>query len=177
MKLFFAGVIFLQAWVVPSAAQTLRPVDARSMVKFEIRNVGLFVTGRLADIQGLVEFDVHELPSSTIDLTVSAKSISTGIALRDRHLQNEDYLDAKRFPLLKFKSSRIEKSGGQYRVAGKLTIKGIEMETSIPCSVTQLPDGLEFAGTFTVNRHDFDVGGGAFTIGDSVAVSFRIVVQ
>ncbi len=83
------------------------------------------VRGEFRDFAGILRLgDAPE--GSTVELTIQAASIDTGIAARDEHLKSEDFLDVERYPELKFRSTRVDPVNQTvFDVHGDLTIKGV----------------------------------------------------
>jgi polyisoprenoid-binding protein YceI len=101
-----------------------------SGINFSVRHMVVSkVRGRFAKFSGTLDLDDGDLTRSTIEVAIDAASIDTGTPQRDGHLRSPDFLDAERFPVLRFKSARIEKAGGdRYRVVGNLTIRDVARE-------------------------------------------------
>jgi polyisoprenoid-binding protein YceI len=103
-----------------------------SGINFSVRHMVVSkVRGRFAKFSGTLDLDDGDLTRSTIEVAIDAASIDTGTPQRDGHLRSPDFLDAERFPELRFKSGRIEKVGkgdDRYRVVGNLTIRDVTRE-------------------------------------------------
>ena len=83
------------------------------------------VRGRFAAFSGTVE--VAERPEdSRVEAAIEAASIDTKDAQRDEHLRSPDFLDAERFPTLRFTSTAVGPvSDSRWRVSGELTIRDV----------------------------------------------------
>ena len=69
---------------------------------------------------------------SSVEVRIDASSIDTGVADRDTHLRSPDFFDVEKFPELRFRSQRIERtSDTQYRILGELTIRDVKREGSL----------------------------------------------
>src|SRR5690606_38723332 len=78
---------------------------------------------------GKIHIDEQDLTHSKVEVEIEAASIDTGVVDRDNHLRSPDFLDAERFPNLRFESKRVEKVGAErYRFYGELTIRDISRE-------------------------------------------------
>jgi polyisoprenoid-binding protein YceI len=110
-----------------------------SAIHFWVRHMVISkVHGRFARWSGSVELDEQDLTRSSVDVRIDTSSIDTQVADRDAHLKSPDFLDVAKFPELTFRSKRIEKAGGGYRVVGELTLHGVTREVTLDA---------EFAGT------------------------------
>lgn len=96
------------------------------------------VSGRFKQFSGKVELDEANLTKSQVDITIKADSIDTDDPKRDEHLRSPDFFDAKKFPTLNFRSSKITKVGGKkYKVAGDLTIHGVTKPVTLDAELSE----------------------------------------
>ena len=98
-----------------------------SGIDFTVRHMVVSkVRGRFAKFTGNVALDDGDLTRSTVEATIDAASIDTGTAQRDEHLKSADFFDVEHFPQIRFRSTGIEKVGGdRYRLTGELTIRDV----------------------------------------------------
>lgn len=103
---------------------------AHSRVEFAVKHLVIStVKGRFADLEGSVTVEYDDPTSTQIDVTIAAESIDTRVDKRDDHLRSEDFLHAERFPSLRFRSTRLERTGDdELRVKGDLTIRDVTRE-------------------------------------------------
>ncbi|HAK12885.1 MAG TPA: polyisoprenoid-binding protein, partial [Chitinophagaceae bacterium] len=101
--------------------------------------------------------------------------------------QSVDFFDAKSFPDMSFKSTKIEKRNDkEYLVHGKLTIKDKTKDVILPMKITGEIEHPMMKGTIilglvidtTINRTDFGVGTGSWAatmvVGDEVRIHIPI---
>jgi polyisoprenoid-binding protein YceI len=151
------------------------PTDRESTIKFTINNFGFGVDGSFTGLQGAIDFDPQNLPSAKFDVSIDASTVNTDNSLRDSHLRNDGYFDVKNYPRIRLVSTRIEPTGkaGTYQFTGQLTIKKTTLPVSFPFTIHVVDAGLNFKGSFTVKRKDFDVGGTS-TISNELTVSLNV---
>jgi polyisoprenoid-binding protein YceI len=125
-------------------------------------------------MNGTIHFDENDLQKSKFDLLFPIESISTGNGMKNKKAQTAEWFDAKKYPEIKFTSSKIEKSGNDYMVSGKLMIKGVSKETKVPVKLTSKGNELVFSGAFDVNRMDFKVGKKSAVVPDIMHISYSI---
>lgn len=160
-----------------SGAQTfLSPVNSKGSVKFEIKNFALTVDGSFEGLEGKILWDDSDLASSSFDISINTSSVSTGIALRDKHLRKEDYFNATKFPLIRFKSSKIisGKKPETFEVMGELTIKDTTKTISFQFTHSQENENHIFLGQFAINRRDYAVGNKSLSLSDNVIVFLNV---
>lgn len=173
IKFFLSIGVILSLYQVPSYVIA----DNSSTVKFKIKNLGVTVTGSLKGLKGKSVFDPNNLAASSIESTVDVNTINTGIDMRDDHLKEEEYFDAKNYPQLKFVSKKIVATGraGGYTITGLLTIKSTTREVSFPFTATPEGNGFRLKGEFKLNRRDYGVGGSSFTLSDNLSVILDVL--
>ncbi|MBD8083926.1 YceI family protein [Chryseobacterium caseinilyticum] len=147
-------------------AQTGWTVDPmHSSVNFNIKHMGIsFVQGRFDKFDGKVTTEGNNLDNAQFSFTVHTASVNTGVEPRDKHLRTADFFDADKFPEMTFESASVTKGkDNSYTLRGKLTIKDVSKEVSIPVTfggITKNQQGKEVAGIqakFKVNRLDYNI--------------------
>jgi polyisoprenoid-binding protein YceI len=161
-----------------SVCQVLIPIEDQSSIKFRIKNLGFNVTGSFKGLQGKINFNPDNLTASAMDVTVLAKSVNTGIDMRDNHLRKEEYFDVRNFPFIRFVSTKITPSSksGTLFMFGKLTIKNVTREISFPFTAVPQQDGFLFTGEFRINRIDFGVGESS-AVADNLTVLLKVFAK
>jgi polyisoprenoid-binding protein YceI len=169
------------------AAESYKIDPGHSDVSFQVRHMLTQVRGKFNDYQGTVNLDPAKLESSSVDFSIKATSIDTGVADRDKHLRSADFFDTEKFPEISFKSKTIKKTGKDtYNVTGTFTMHGVSKELTLPVSflgTVKDPWGNQraaFAAETTLNRKDFGIvwnkaldSGGAL-LGDDVKVAINL---
>jgi polyisoprenoid-binding protein YceI len=135
------------------------------------------VDGGFKDYAATVAVDTKNLAGSHIECKIRTKSISTGINGRDNHLRKDDFFHIDKYPEINFKSTAIKSQGTGYVVVGKLTIKDVTKEVSIPVSITKTGTGEVHEGTLTINRLDFHVGEDSWVMSDNVMITIKITTK
>lgn len=130
--------------------------------------------GHFGRFSGEVLVDPAVLTGARITLTVDSASIDTGIEMRDRHLRSVDFFEVERFPSITFQSLRIESAGRRAAVVGRLTLRGVTREVTVPVDVQVTDSALVASGEFIVNRGEYGMNYNSFLnpIGNEVRVAF-----
>ena len=161
---------------------------AHSGINFSIRHMVVSkVRGRFAKFSGGLTIDDGDLARSVVEATIDASSIDTGTPQRDTHLRSPDFFDVERFPEIRFRSTRIEKLGGdRYRVTGNLTIRDVTREIALDVEHggrAKDPWGNErvgFIATAALDRKDFGLHwnqvleAGGVLVGDHVDIELEV---
>ena len=144
------------------APWTLDP--AHSNADFSVRHMMIStVRGGFKEITGTLEFDADNRAAASVEATINAASIWTGVADRDGHLRSPDFLDVENYPTITFKSTNVTLNGDDNAtVTGDLTIKGVTKSVELNCAfLGEVKNPLNgevtvgFTGTTNINREDF----------------------
>lgn len=109
--------------------------------------------GRVLDFEGTLELDVEKPEDARLEVTMQAASLSTGVAELDKHLRSSDFFDARRHPLITFKSTAVKRTGEKSaEVWGDLTIMGVAKPVILAVSLT-------FAGEHPLGRLNANFAG------------------
>ncbi|MDZ4714577.1 MAG: YceI family protein [Cytophagales bacterium] len=170
--------LFLLAGVLPAAAQTLKPVAESSAVQFKIKNFGTNCNGTFTGLEGTIVFDPAQPAAAKFDMSVDANSVDTNIGLRDNHLRKEEYFDVATYARIRFVSTAVTASSpGKYTMTGNLTIKTTTKSISFPFTYTSSSGVSVFEGEFPLNRRDYKVGGGSFSLSDNLTVQLKVTAR
>jgi polyisoprenoid-binding protein YceI len=172
-------------------ARILRLDASNVMVRFEVGWIGKAkVRGRFGDLRGTLRLDEQGMENAAITMDVAAKSIATGITLRDLHLRGPDFLDAAHWPFISFRSDLVTAMHRAVVVDGVLSLRGIERRISVRCPLSPA-DGRDSRPTislgveFVVHRREHRVGVGRglgilnplfIIIGNDVHVRVELVI-
>lgn len=153
-------------WLAPppmlGGLEDVKLSAANTDVSFAVRWLGaLVVRGRFTELSGTVRVPPEGVERATVRVEVATASVRTGIALRDRHLREPVFLDARRFPAIAFRADAPRWRGTHLYMPGMLTVRGVEH----PCDLTCTFDGAPANGTrelrasaeATLRRTDFGV--------------------
>lgn len=179
---FIALALFAFAASAQAKVETYTIDESHSSVKFSIRHFVAKTTGNFSDFEGTLKIDRDDMTKSTVEATIKIPSVDTDNNKRDQHLQEDDYFDSKKHPLMTFKSTRWEKAGGDknFKVTGDLTMRGITREVVLDVELLGFGEGMRGAylsgweATTTLDRTAWGVTGGQPAVGDEVEVTINI---
>lgn len=155
-----------------SFSQKIDREDYQSSVEFKIKNLGFEVDGRFNEAVFNINFDENDISKSSFSGNVSVESIDTDNNKRDKHLRKEAYFDAKNYPKISFESSQIIRiSKENYNITGRLTIKDISKQITIPLKTMRTQAGLELSTYFEIDRLDYKIGDNSLVLSDTVKIT------
>jgi polyisoprenoid-binding protein YceI len=164
--------------------------STHSQATFSVKHMMIStVKGQFDVLSGKLELDEQHPENSWVEAQVETASINTRDAKRDAHLRSADFFDAETYPIISFKSHKVEPVGNnEYRVTGQLTIHGVTKEEIFHAEYSgQVKDlyGLQRAG-FTVkgkiNRKDYGLNWnvaletGGVLVGEEVKIEIDLAV-
>jgi polyisoprenoid-binding protein YceI len=136
-------------------------VPETSSVTFTGAQQGTKFNGRFQAFSAEISLDAADPTKGSIVGIVDTASVNTRDNDRDAALLDKDWFNTKEFPQARFESKKIEKSAdGSYLASGELTLKGTTKPATMKFTFTPAANGAQFAGSFAINRFDFNVGEG-----------------
>jgi polyisoprenoid-binding protein YceI len=171
MKHFATIAAVLTALVVAAAHSRAAdnykadPVHSAVLFRSNHANIG-HVWGRFSDLSGTFALD-DDAARSSFNFDVKAASVDTNNSKRDEHLKSPDFLNAKQYPAISFKSTAVKK-GAQDKtleVTGDLNLHGVTRAVTVNVELLgkgEFPPGMQRHGleaTLTVKLSDFQIKG------------------
>jgi len=165
--------------------QTWQIDSAHSGIHFSVRHLVIAkVRGQFSRWSGNLAVPEGDFSRASVEVTIDATSIDTGVADRDAHLRSADFFDVATFPEITFRSSRIEPAGGdRFRLAGQLALHGVEREVVLEVeSAGQARDPwgnlrAVFSAKTAVDRKDFGLAWNQVLETGGVMVGERVDIE
>jgi polyisoprenoid-binding protein YceI len=164
------------------AAETYTVDPVHSSISFMISHAGISnIHGRFNAFSGKFTIDEADPAKSTFALEIPIESIDTNNVKRDEHLRAPDYFNAKQFPTMSFKSTKVKAIDGGFDVSGDLTLHGVTKPVSFSLKggdkVVEFPKGTKRIGIVTnlaIRRSDFGMTVEPKALGDEVPILIGI---
>lgn len=184
MSKLLATVILSTAVVTPAfaAPATYGVEPNHTFPRFSYTHLG-FTTqqSRFDKTTGTVVYD-KEGRAGSVDITIDTRSVSTGSALFNQHIQAEDFLDTAKYPNVTFKSTKVNFDGDKpVSIEGDLTMKGITKRVTLTVTrflaaphPIQKKDTIGADAYTIVKRTDFNMGKYAPAVSDEVRIDIAI---
>ena len=183
LKFLLAGL--LVSPLALAAPESYKIDDTHSFANWSIRHIVGKTTGTFTDIKGTLTLDPANPNAGNADVTIDLYSLDSGHRARDIHLLTADFLDANKYPKMRFVSSGFKSTGKDTGVmTGQLTLHGAARTVEIPYKILGFgtdPWGNQraaFEGKFTLNRSDYGitkyVDGGNGVVGNEVEITLLV---
>lgn len=167
------------------AAPVAYNIDAaHSFANWSVRHVVAKASGTFNEITGNISIDRENLANSSVDAKINVLSVNSGLAKRDAHIKEKDYLNAGKFSEMHFVSTKIDaKNANEGVMTGKFTMNGVTKEIALPFKVLGFgndPWGGErsgFEAKTTLKASDYGFGWGLkpnAPVGDEIEVTLLI---
>jgi polyisoprenoid-binding protein YceI len=151
---------------------------AHAAVTFKVSHIGLSWTyGRFKQVSGNFAIDSSAPEATRFEVSAATESVDTDNAKRDEHLRSPDFLSAKQFPTLSFKSTAAKAVQGGYEVTGDLTLHGVTKPIIVTLAggrTAEFPKGVTRTGystEFKIKRSEFGIDKMPGGIGDDIYIS------
>lgn len=162
LKLIALGLLAAPlAWAAP---ESYKIDDSHSFANWSIRHIVGKTTGSFTSIKGTLMLDPANPNIGNADVTISLFSLESGHRERDAHLLSSDFLDAGKYPNMRFVSQGLRSTGKDTGVmSGQLTLHGATRNVELPYKILGYsPDPwgnlrAGFEGRLTLNRSDYGI--------------------
>lgn len=156
---------------------------------FSVRHMMIStVRGEMTGITGSVNYDPKDLAHASVDATIDCSTVNTGVAKRDAQMKTADFFDVAHYPVMKFKSKRVDKAGeGKLKVTGDLTINATTQEVVLdvdgPSDQIRDPRGnvkIGLSASTQISRKKFGITwnelleSGGVAVADEVAITLDL---
>ncbi len=160
-----------------------------SSAQFSVRHMMIStVRGQFGGVKGNIVYDPANPAATTVEATIDCSTVNTGEAKRDADLKTAEFFDVKKYPVMTFKSKRVEAAGaGKLKMIGDLTINAVTREVVLdlegptpPIKDTQGRMKIGVSGETKISRKEFGIlynpilESGGVTVSDEVKIVLEI---
>jgi polyisoprenoid-binding protein YceI len=125
-----------------------------------------------------IEFDPADLAHAHVDVAVDLGSEASDEAEFDDGLKGAQGFQVSQFPTAHFvTTSFTHKAGNNYVATGKLSLRGVTKEVTLPFTLTIDGAQAHMKGTAIVIRTDYGVGQGMWTAPTPVAHDVTVTID
>jgi polyisoprenoid-binding protein YceI len=160
-----------------------------SSAQFSVKHLMIStVRGQFGGVRGNIVYDPKNPTAATVEATIDCSTVNTGEAKRDADLKTAEFFDVKNYPVMKFKSKRVEvASGGKLKLTGDLTINAttreVQLDLDPPSQEIKDAQGrlkIGVGGVTKISRKEFGITynpileTGGVTVSDEVSIVLEI---
>ncbi|MDX8399889.1 MAG: YceI family protein [Gallionellaceae bacterium] len=162
--------------------ETFNLDPTHSSPRFEYNHFGYSNQQHSFDkISGKIVLD-REAKTGSVDIVIEAKSVNTGYAVFNEHIQGKDFLSTEKYPSITFKSTSVKFDGAKpVSVEGKLTLKGVSKAVTLAItSFQKMPhpmlkrDAIGANAVVKIKRSEFNMGKYAPYVSDDVTITLPV---
>lgn len=136
---------------------------AHSGASFSVRHMMITtVRGSFGITGGTIVYDPANPAAASVEATLDATSVNTGMADRDNHLRSGDFFDVANYPTITFKSTAVKPTGeNTAEITGDLTIRGTTRSVVLKAEFLGQGKGMDgstragFVASTKINREDW----------------------
>jgi polyisoprenoid-binding protein YceI len=134
-----------------------------SHIQFSVRHMMISkARGTFDKWSGTIALDPEHPELTTVEITIQTDSINTKDSQRDGHLKSPDFFAVEQYPVMHFKSTRVEVTGKESaKLYGDLTIRDVTNPVVVDVEYqgsSKTPWGTTlygFNGSTKINREDW----------------------
>lgn len=176
---YAAALLALAVMGFSAAAQAQQYTQAASStLTFAGHYQGQVFTGNFPGFSTDLRFDPQRLNAARLHVVIPLATATTGNSDYDGEMRGKAFFDSARFPQATYTASKFRALGGnRYAADGILALRGVSKPVTL--TFTWTPGARPvLAGTASVRRLDFGVGGGDWAdtklIPNAIAISTRV---
>lgn len=138
--------------------------------------------GRFTGVSGEFRFDPDDPGAASVEAEIDVSTLWLGDRAWERKVLSADFLDARRWPTMRYASTRVESLGDdRLRVEGELTLRGTTRPVALDVRVNRvgrnsftLQHRAGFSATTTIRRSEFGMRRLLAAVGDEVEIRLEI---
>ena len=181
LSLLSAALVLGSAEAAPAC---WTPVPEQSAITFSVDQAGAPLQGSFKSYSAEVCLDPKDVAKGSIRVDVETASADTEVPELDEALKDPDFFDVAHWPKASFVSESMKATGaGQYSVTGKLTIRDVTREVTVPFAWAPTADGksAKLTAHISIQRLDYKVGTGQWAdpkwVGNQVDLGFSVAFK
>ncbi|MEI8211755.1 MAG: YceI family protein [Planctomycetota bacterium] len=169
------SLVAMLAWMVaPCSAEALKLNKEKSKVEFVGKKTDGSHKGGFKEFTVDAKADTDSPDKSTINIEIDTESLWSDDAKLTEHLKNPDFFNVRKYPKIKFESTKIEVDGESATITGKLTMLDQTSEIKVPVKVNMSETSIALIADFKLDRTKFGMGYGKGKIDDQVEISAEL---
>lgn len=158
--------------------------DTHAQVRMTWLHMGLSRPGATYEkVNGTILIDPAHPEKSSVDVTIAADSVDTGVPALDKDFLSAKFFDVAKYPTITFKSRSVQTTGlgRDFTVVGDLTVKGVTKPVTLHATLNGAgvhpmlnKPTAGFSATTTIRRSDFGMGMFVPLVSDDLDVTITV---
>jgi polyisoprenoid-binding protein YceI len=178
-----AALMTLGAASSSVAAETYQLEKTHADLLFSIDHAGFTQKhGSFRDFDGTLQYDAAKPENSKVEITVKTSSLDTALPARDKDVMGETFLDAAKYPEMRFVSTKVVPGPNQeLRIEGDLTLHGVTKPITLQAKLNKIGPNpfdkrptLGFSASGSLKRSDYGMTKAIPLIGDVVTIALDV---
>ncbi len=171
----FFSLSLIAIFAVPGLGQSLKVDKEKSKIDFVGKKPDGKHAGGFKDFTSEAKVNMESPDKSSLTIEIKTDSLWSDDEKLTGHLKNPDFFDVKKYPTIKFESTKIEVSDDKATIIGKLTMLDKTVEVKIP-TTTELNDkSLTLKADFKIDRTKWGMNYGKGKIEDDVELKIMLM--
>ncbi len=171
----FLSLSLMVACSVPAFGQTLKADKEKSKIGFVGKKPDGKHAGGFKEFKSEAKVDMQSPDKSTLTIEITTDSLWSDNEMLTGHLKNPDFFDVKKYPTIKFESTKVEVSENTATITGKLTMLDKTVEVKIPCKSEVDEKMLKLTADFKIDRTKWGMVYGKGKVDDEVELKVELV--
>lgn len=154
--------------------------SSHAHVQYAVDHLGFSTSrGAFREVSGTLQLDTAKPETAKLDVTIPIKGFDSFDAKRDEHMKSADFLDAAKYPEMKFVSTKVQRTGEKTaKVTGDLTLHGVTKPVVLNVTLHKTGEHpmlkkswAGFSATGTIKRSEFGISQGIPFVSDAVQIT------
>jgi polyisoprenoid-binding protein YceI len=155
-----------------------------SQVRFNWNHLGFSNPGADFDtLKGTLIWNAANPDQSSVTVHIPVASVHTQVPLLDKRLISSEFFDAAKYPLIIFKSTRVERinKSNKFKITGDLTVHGITKSVVLDATLNKAGQqpllkapAVGFNAVTIIKRSDFGLNAYVPLVSDDVHIHITV---
>lgn len=133
--------------------------------------------GGFKDVTGTASVQGKDLTTLKLSVEINMDSLYSDTPKLTTHLKSPDFFSVKSNPKSKFVSTKVEKSGDEYKITGDLTMCGTTKALTFPAQIKLDGTALTVSGKFSIDKSQWGMTYGKGKINEEVKLTVSVNAQ
>jgi len=176
-KTIVCFLCFVVLSAVPSFGQTLKADKDKSKISFVGKKPDGKHTGGFKEIKAEAKVDMENPEKGSLTIEITTASLFSDDEKLTSHLKNADFFDVKKFPTIKFESTKVEVDGEEGTITGKMTMLEKTVEVKVPFKAELDDSSIKLVAEFKIDRTKWGMDYKKGTIDNEVDITAELLFK